>query len=52
VNEVTKLKPPSKAFSITLKTNKPKTVAEAQHMLALIDVIAAETLFEIENSNK
>lgn len=50
MNKVTKLNPPSKAFSITLKTKKPKTVAEAQHMLALIGVIAAETLFE--NSNQ
>jgi len=52
VNDVTKLKTALKGILNYTEAKKPKTLAEAQHMLALIGVIAAETLFEIENSNE
>lgn len=41
-----------KTIAEYIEKKKPKTLAEANHMLALIGIIAAETVIEVEAEQK
>lgn len=45
---IKKLTTALKSIHAYVEDKKPKTLAEAEHMLAVIDVIASETLKEVE----